>query len=91
MQRRGLTQQQLGGAVPEGDHVVGVGAEGGPKLACKPKIAHLELSPVAVQDVAGLQVSVQHPVLVEVVHASKQLLHQALHLRTDRNTHVHTF
>ena len=76
-----LTHEQLGGAVPQRDHVVGVGAQRGPVLARQAEVADLELAAVAVQDVAGLQVAVQHPVLVQVVHPAEQLQHQALHLR----------
>lgn len=58
-----------------------VGAQRGAILARKPKIADLELPLVAVQDVAGLQISVQDPVFVQVVHPLEQLQHQALHLQ----------
>jgi hypothetical protein len=43
--------------------------------------ARLELAAVVEQDVAGLEVAVQHPVLVQVRHALQQLQHQTLHLR----------
>lgn len=46
--------------------------------------ARLELAAVGVEDVAGLQVAVQHPVIVQKRHARQQLLHQALHLRARR-------
>ncbi len=72
----------------EGDDVVGVGAQGGPELAGEAKIADLELSAVAIEDVAGLEVSVQHPVVMQVGDARKQLAHQALHLRTCEQTPV---
>ena len=59
----------------EGDDVVGVGAQGGPELASKAEVADLELSTVAVEDVAGLEVAVQHPVVMQVSDARKQLAH----------------
>ena len=75
------TQQELRGAVPERDHIVGVRAQRRSVLARQPEVADLELALVAVQDVAGLEVAVQDPVLVQVVHPAEQLLHQALYLR----------
>lgn len=42
--------------------------------------ARLQLAAVGVQDVAGLQVAVQHPVVVQKRDARQQLLHQALDL-----------
>ena len=43
--------------------------------------ANLELAAVVVQDVGGLQVAVQHPVVVQVLDGVKQLEHQRLCLR----------
>jgi len=74
------TQKKLWCAIPQRDHIVRVWAQRGPILPRQSKIAYLELPLVAVQDVARLQVAVQHPVLVQVVHPTEQLLHQALHL-----------
>jgi hypothetical protein len=44
--------------------------------------ADLELAAVVVQDVGGLQVAVQHPVVVQVLDGVKQLEHQRFCLRT---------
>ena len=58
-----------------------VGPQGAAILAGQPKVTNLEVPLVIVQDVGGLQVSVDDPVVVQVRHASYQLPHQCLDLR----------
>lgn len=57
-----------------------VGAEWVTILPCQSKVTDLELPTVAVQQVAGLEVSVNDPSVVQEGHTLQQLLHQALDL-----------
>lgn len=61
---------------------MGVSPEGAAILAGQPKVTDLEVPLVIVQDVGGLQVSVDDPVVMQVADAGYQLPHQRLDLRT---------
>lgn len=50
-------------------------------LSRQAKVTDLQLPCVAVQQVAGLEVTVNHPVVMQVGYALQELLHQALDLR----------
>ena len=41
-----------------------------PHLAGQPKVAQFELPSVGVEDIRGLEVAVQHPIVVQVGHAA---------------------
>lgn len=60
---------------------MGVGPEGAAVLAGQAKVTDLQVPLVVVQDVAGLQVPVDDPVVVQVGHPGNELLHQALDLQ----------
>lgn len=70
----GGPQQQLGGAVPEGDHAAGEGdrrvgaVEGG-----QPEVSDFEDAVVVQQQVAALDVAVQHAPAVAVLQPAQQL------------------
>mmetsp|Transcript_12080 Transcript_12080/g.30515 ORF Transcript_12080/g.30515 Transcript_12080/m.30515 type:complete len:653 (-) Transcript_12080:267-2225(-) len=82
-------QEDLGRAVPQRDHQLRHRRRRDAAFVAlvlrvlpgQPKVAHLELPPVVVQDVGGLQISVQDPVLMQVRHAREQLEHELLRLR----------
>ena len=76
-----LAEEQLGGAVPERHHHVRVRPQRIRVLPGQAKVANLQLALVVDQHVAGLQVPVQNPVIVQVTHAAQQLQHETLHLR----------
>ena len=59
---------------------MGVGPEGATILAGQPKVTDLEVPLVVVQDVGGLQVSVDDPIVMQVAHAGYELPHQRLDL-----------
>lgn len=50
-------------------------------MPCQTKIANLHNPLVAVQDVGGLEVPMQDPVLVQICHSAEDLAHDALGLR----------
>lgn len=50
-------------------------------LSCQAHVTDLELALIAVQQIGGLEVSVQHPGVVKVRHTLKQLMHQTFHLQ----------
>ena len=83
------SEQQLGGPVPQRDNLGGVR----PVVSrlVKPreaKVAELQLAPVVQQQVTELQVPVEHPPAVEVLHRLEQLQAQALALRLgERHSH----
>lgn len=51
-------------------------------MTCQPEIAYLHDTLVAVQNVGGLQIPMQDPVLVQIRHSAKDLVHYALGLST---------
>jgi hypothetical protein len=69
--------------------VCGCGCVGGPVEAGEAEVADLEDAPVVEQQVGGLEVAVDDPVAVHVLHPAQQLLHQALDLPMPPNTSLH--
>lgn len=60
--------------VPQGHDARGVGAiRHSAHVACQAEVAHLELPLLAQQQVAGLQVPVEHPAAMQVRHPLQQL------------------
>eukprot|EP00964_Phaeocystis_antarctica_P128970 scaffold92794_cov54-Phaeocystis_antarctica.AAC.4 len=83
VQRRPVGQaaeQQLGRAVPQGDHHVRVWLERVAVLAREAKVADLHHAAVVHEEVGRLEVAVQHPVLVAVLDGRGQVEHEPLHL-----------
>lgn len=72
-------QQQFRSPIPQCDHNGSVRFEGRTVLPCQPEVANLENALMAEQQVRGLEVTVQYPVVMEVRYCSQKLLHQALH------------
>ena len=72
------TEQDLWGAVPQRDDLVGVCAEGHTKGSREPEIRELEVAVAVDQEILGLQVAVQHAVAVAVADALAQLAHEFL-------------
>ena len=60
---------------------MGVCPQGAAVLPCQAEVTDFEVPLVVVQDVGGLQVSVDDPVVVQVAHACYQLPHQRLDLQ----------
>ena len=60
---------------------MGVCPQGAAILPCQAEVTDFEVPLVVVQDVGGLQVSVDDPVVVQVAHACDQLPHQGLDLQ----------
>lgn len=60
---------------------MGVGSQGAPILAGQAEVTDLEVALVVVQDVGGFQVSVDDPVVMQVLHSCYELVHQALDLQ----------
>mmetsp|Transcript_6969 Transcript_6969/g.11900 ORF Transcript_6969/g.11900 Transcript_6969/m.11900 type:complete len:480 (+) Transcript_6969:118-1557(+) len=73
-------QEQLGRPVPQRHHHVGVGADGALVLAGQAEVADGDLARVAVEQVRGLQVPVDVPAAVHVLHAAQDLQQQPLDL-----------
>lgn len=73
------TKQDLGGAVPQGDDLVGVGAQGDTEGAGKTEIRQLEVTLAVDQQVLGLEVAVQNTVAVAVSDAGAKLPHELLY------------
>lgn len=76
-------QQELRGTVPEGYHSVGVvdALVPGVEDPCEAEVGKLDLACRGDKDVGALDVSVDHVLLVQVLHASEDLEHNALELR----------
>lgn len=78
------TQNEFWGTVPAGSHVVCDGLRGefvgSTKSARESKVADFEISPVADEDVAWLQVSVDNPRRVDVLHGTKNLVREVTHV-----------
>ena len=71
-------EQDLGGAVPERDDLVGVGPERDAKSAGQSKVGQLQVSLAVNQQVLGLEIAVQHTVAMAVAHTRAQLAHELL-------------
>jgi hypothetical protein len=75
-------QQDLGRAVPQGDHLVGEGADRGHEGARQAEVSQLQAAVSGDQDVLGLQVSVHDATHVAVVQAAQHLGHVGLQRQT---------
>lgn len=75
------TKQNLRGAVPQRNDLVGVGAEGHTKGSRESEISKLEVSVAVDKEILGLQITVQHAVAVAVTDALAQLAHELLYHR----------
>ncbi len=71
-------EQNLRGAVPEGDDLVGVGAQGDAERAGQAEVGELEVALAVDQQVLGLEIAVQDAMAVAVAHARAQLAHELL-------------
>ena len=71
-------EKDVGGAIPEGDDLVGEGVDGDAEGAGEAKIAEFELTLGVDEQVLGFKVAVQDPVLVAEVDALEQLVHERL-------------
>jgi hypothetical protein len=74
-------QEDLGRAVPQGDHLVGVAAHGDAKRAGQTKVGQLERALAVNEQVVRLEVAVQHAPRVAIVNARQQLVQIALPTR----------
>lgn len=72
------TEQNLRGAVPQRDDLVGVCAERHTEGSREPEIRELEVAVAVDQEILRLQVAVQHAVAVAVADALAQLAHEFL-------------
>ena len=74
--------------IPESDDRLCVGFERVAILARQTKVADLEDALVVQQQIRGLEVAMEYPVVVQMTHAAQQLHHQALDLtRRERSAH----
>ena len=64
---------------------MGVGPQGAAILAGQAKVTDLEVPLVVVQDVGGLQVSVDDPIVMQILDTLQKLPHQCLDLQRRRN------
>ena len=64
-----LTKEEFDGSVVQGDHIESVGSERTAILPCQTEVTNLQLPLVVIQDVGGLQVAMQHPVVVQILHS----------------------
>merc|ERR550534_677450 len=78
-------QQELGSAIPKCDDYRGVVLQRAAIFTCQTKVAHLEDSVVAEEEIACFQVSVQDPIVVEMMYCPEELLHQTLHLSRQKH------
>ena len=69
---------------------MGVRPEGAAILAGQPKVTDLEVPLVVVQDVGGLQVPVDDPIVMQVGNAGYQLPHQRLDLHMIGKGQLHS-
>lgn len=71
-------EQDVRGAVPQGDDLVGEGVDGDAKGAGEAKVGELELAARVDEQVLGLEVAVQDAVVVAEGDAAHQLVHEGL-------------
>lgn len=74
------TEEELRGTVVQCDDKACVRLQGAAELASHAKVADFELATVIVQNIGRLEVTVQHPVVMQVVHPIQELIHEALDL-----------
>mmetsp|Transcript_56948 Transcript_56948/g.180181 ORF Transcript_56948/g.180181 Transcript_56948/m.180181 type:complete len:344 (+) Transcript_56948:281-1312(+) len=75
----GGAEQDLGGAVPQGHDLVGVGFDGHGEGAAQAKVRNLQdVLSLVHQEILGLEVPVHDPVPVAVRHALEELVHEVL-------------
>lgn len=75
---RAAPEEDIRGAVPEGDDFVGEGVDGYAKGARKTEIRELELAFDVDEQILGLQVAVQDSVRVAEIDAQEELVHEGL-------------
>ena len=75
------TEQNLRGAVPQRNDLVGVGAEGHTKGSRESEISKLEVTVAVDKEILGLQIAMQHAVAVAVANTLAQLAHELLYHR----------
>lgn len=73
-------EEDFGGAVPEGDDFVGVGAEGHAEGAGEAEVADLEVAVGGDEEVLGFEVAVEDSVGVAVADAGEELMGEFLDL-----------
>lgn len=73
--------ENVRGPAPEGDYLVGKVLHGDSEGTCQPEIGQLEDSLPVDEEVLGLQVPVQHLVLMALLNAVQQLEQEAFNLR----------
>ncbi len=78
-----LTEENFGGAVPEGDDLVSVGVHGDLEGAGETEVGDLEGVVVLEEDVGGLQVAVNDAVAVAEVETFEELSHENLELTSE--------
>jgi hypothetical protein len=71
-------EQDFGRAIPQGDDLVRVGAQGHAKGAGETKIGELEIAVLVDEEVLWLEIAMQDAVGVAVAHALAQLHHELL-------------
>jgi len=71
-------EEDLRGAVPEGDDLVCVGPDGDSKGPGEPKVGQLEGAVLANEEIVGLEVAVEDAACVAVVNALEHLVQEAL-------------
>ena len=69
-------EQDLGGTIPEGDNLVGVGAQGDAEGAGETKIGKLQVAVAVDEQILGLEVAVKHTMAVAVANTVAQLAHE---------------
>lgn len=72
------TQEDVGGAIPQGDDLVRERVNGDTEGPGKTKIAELELALLVDEEILRLEVSVENAILVAEGDAAKQLVHERL-------------
>lgn len=69
-------EQDIGGTIPKGDHLVGKGIDRNTKSAREPEISELELALVVDEQILGFQVAVQHSVFMAEGDSLQKLVHE---------------
>lgn len=69
------TEEDLGGAVPEGDHVLSVLAVGNGVVPGESEVCDFDLVVGVDEDVVGLHVPVEDAVVVELLDSAEDLVH----------------
>jgi len=75
------SHQYVGGAIPQGHHLVRIGSDRNAKRSGESKISKFQLPFAIDEQVWRFQIAMQHPMVVAVGHASQQLEEKALQYR----------